>query len=230
MICTLDTLRLKRVFKTVSSDVWEELLVKCTPQHSPRQIQYCKMGTATGRVSYRPRMATEVEQVEAAFTCTFEATHVEEADELLAIVHDLCGGRVNAAEVERKYSRYHQIVSPIAGVLRLRILSFHSMQPGSFVIHRAQARIVQEGQGQHHGRIGICSWRSTMSRRSCWTPTWVTWWTPSLASSDRKPPGSFKTDRPSPQPPQMPAQEMLTLRLLNLLEDFSGRSSQSGTG
>lgn len=52
----------------------------------------------------------EDEEREEGFMCTYEATHVEEADELAAIVSNIEGSQDSAA-VEKLFDRYHKIVS-----------------------------------------------------------------------------------------------------------------------
>lgn len=46
---------------------------------------------------------------EDGFICTYEATHVEEADELTAISSQV-DGREDSAAVEQLFARYHKIV------------------------------------------------------------------------------------------------------------------------
>ncbi|BDA42087.1 probable tubulin-specific chaperone D [Coccomyxa sp. Obi] len=51
----------------------------------------------------------EEEEREEGFMCTYEATHVEEADELAAIVSSIEGSQDSAA-VEKLFDRYHKIL------------------------------------------------------------------------------------------------------------------------
>ncbi len=51
----------------------------------------------------------EDDEREEAFLCTYEATHVEEADELTAIVSRVDGSQHSSA-VDQLFDRYHKIV------------------------------------------------------------------------------------------------------------------------
>lgn len=53
----------------------------------------------------------EEEEREEGFMCTYEATHVEEADELAAIVSSIEGTQDSAAG-EKLFDRYRKIVRP----------------------------------------------------------------------------------------------------------------------
>jgi hypothetical protein len=56
-------------------------------------------------------MDNEVNETGVGFACSFEATRVIEAGELTAMVEDIRQRRLSTSDVDKKYSRYHQIVS-----------------------------------------------------------------------------------------------------------------------
>lgn len=51
----------------------------------------------------------EDDEREEAFMCTYEATHVEEADQLAAIATSVDGSQDSSA-VDKLFDRYHKIV------------------------------------------------------------------------------------------------------------------------
>ena len=75
-----------------------------------KSIARCEPFRRGGRGYTGPWCASmEDDEREEAFMCTYEATHVEEADELAAIASSVDGSQDSSA-VDKLFDRYHKIV------------------------------------------------------------------------------------------------------------------------